>query len=528
MTSPALLTLGLGAAAALALAVAARPRIRPDKPGLVALALIVIAAAAGGTALLPAPGAGPALVALAALALVPAAAVARAFGRVDMMAVVFHRDFGTDGATLGGMRNEVAAGVGAAVIAFVALAGLGGLWGWALPGWIAAAALVVAANPALHAWAGALRRRLRPPPAPPPLALPRLRPDAARPDLLVLYLEGTDRRFSDRAVFGGCYDPVAALAPEALALTRIGQIAGTGWSLAGMVASQSGVPLLPRGFRIRHGTGRVRSFMPGVTFLGDVLAGKGYAGHYVVGCPLAFGGIGRMYADHGIPAQTGLDQIRGMFPPDEVAAAHVDWLVDDEMVLDAARRIHAGLIRGPDPFALIVETTGPHGQTGYLPRSACPDGRARRTRDIRRAVAATARLSVALVRHAQAEAARAGRPLRVVVLSDHLCHHDATPKSGQGLERWNTVLMLGDPATAGQTLDRAGSMVDVFPTLLEWLGWAEGPVAAGFGRSVLSAPPTLVEAHGIPAVDAMLEFDPALSRRLWDGPAPIASGRATA
>jgi hypothetical protein len=76
----------------------------------------------------------------------------------------------------------------------------------------------------------------------------------------------------------------------------------------------------------------------------------------------------------------------------------------------------------------------------------------------------------------------------------------------------------GDAGHRGMWINRPGRMIDVYPTLLDRAGRAEGPVAAGLGRSLLSAAPTLVEEMGIPALDATTVSDAQLSHRLW-GPA---------
>jgi hypothetical protein len=42
--------------------------------------------------------------------MVPAAEMARSFGRADLLAILLHADLGLAGATPGGLKNKVAAG----------------------------------------------------------------------------------------------------------------------------------------------------------------------------------------------------------------------------------------------------------------------------------------------------------------------------------------------------------------------------------------------------------------------------------
>jgi phosphoglycerol transferase len=116
--------------------------------------------------------------------------------------------------------------------------------------------------------------------------------------------------------------------------------------------------------------------------------------------------------------------------------------------------------------------------------------------------------------HIRAEQAATGRDLRIVLLSDHLNHTATLPKAGEGFAGFNTVILCGDPQRRGEVIDKPGSMVDVFPTLLDWLGWSDA-AAAGLGRSLLSDAPTLVEEFGIAALDRMVTGDAGFSKLVW-------------
>lgn len=63
-------------------------------------------------------------------------------------------------------------------------------------------------------------------------------------------------------------------------------------------------------------------------------------------------------------------------------------------------------------------------------------------------------------------------------------------------------------------------MVDVFPTLLEAIGYSPSRSRAGLGVSLLSNRDTLVERHGIEGINARLRAETALQQRLWEGLAP--------
>ncbi len=501
---------------AIALVVAAKPTFRPDRPGIVAALMLIAALVLGGKRLWARPRWSFLLVLGAALMMVPFVVIARGFGRIDMMAILLHREFGVDGANLGGLSSEIIAAVTSLGLIVLCVAMLAALWRLGWRSYVLIAGLLVLANPMVQYGL----RRVFIPPVPSDLVTQLRKPDLLRPaqlpDIVVIYLEGLDRRFADADRFPGAYDQILPLQNEAQAFSGVGQIAGTGWSLAGMVASQCGVPLVPNGLIGRNNYDVVARFMPNQQCLTDVLAENGYVTNFVVGTTVVFAGVDKFYIGHRTTALFGTEQHKEIFPPEVIAAASMDWILDDQMAFEAARLRADALMAQDAPFGLIVETIGPHGRNGYLSRNCAEDHHAAHTADIMAVVQCTASDALTFVREVQAKhaALRPDHDLRIVVLSDHLNHGAPFFAVRPELNAANTVLLLGG-AGQGQMSDRQGAMIDVYPTMLEWLGFAKPPVAAGLGRSLLSAAQTLVEERGIEKIDAMLSGDATLAERLW-------------
>ena len=510
-----LVTLLLAVVILLAAAVAARPAMRPDKPGLLATACLIAALALGRGGLWAAPGWMFLAPGAAAAFMLTFVVIARAFRQVDMMAIFLHADFGMKGATLKGLENEIIAAIASLALVLLPTYLIRNLWDFGPWFYGLVAAVLLALNPLVQY---VVRRQFLPPIAgdiaehlvpPGPMQVPD-----TLPDLIVIYLEGTDRRFFDTAVFGNAAAPLAELEAEGLTFTNVAQIAGTGWSLAGMVATQLGVPLLPRGLLTRNNLKIVDRFMPTLTALGDVLGEQGYAMEYVVGGDQRFGGIEAFYRTHGITRQIGLAEQSALYPADEVAAAMIDWILDDQMTFASARLRHEALVTGATPYLMVIETIGPHGRLGYLSRRASPTGRGIKSPDTKAVVRCTVEEAAWFVRDARAAHAAAGRgrPLLFALLSDHLSHNRTAPPGAAEFKGRNTVIFLGQGA--GQN-GRQGAMIDIYPTLLHWMGFAQGPVAAGLGRSLLAEPPTLVETYGTRQIDAMLTSNATLAARVW-------------
>jgi hypothetical protein len=343
------------------------------------------------------------VVAVAVAAVVPLSVIARGFGRLDLMAILFHVEFGTAGATLAGLENEILTACLAGLLFFLAVVGLAGHVGSPRVPLAFGVAVLVLANPLIQFFA--INAVLQKPDLnlASRLEVPVVNPPAVLPDIVVVYLEGLERDFARSDLFGDAYAPVAALEPEALTLTGVGQSEGTGWSMAGIVASQCGVPLLPHGFLYRNNYTIQRDFMVGQTCRADDLARE-------AGCTL------------------------------RLAA---------EFVADISAR---SVIRD--------------------------------------------------------------RQLAIVLLSDHLNHSSMMARRLPYGARRNTVLMIGGPR-AGEVIARDASMMDVYPTVLAWLGFVAPDAGAGLGRSLLGDRPTLTEDIPQDVMDRTLIGDPALSAAVW-------------
>lgn len=499
-----------------ALTVAIDPRFRPDQIGPYVLIALVVALVLGWR-LFRRPGKALWLVAIAAVLLIPAVAVARGFGRVDMIAMMFHADFGMAGATIEGLETEILQATLSALFLTLGFALLAGLWSFGARSYLVFAACLLAINPAFRslAWATVLpavesdlMERYS---APTLTATPM-----TTPDLVVIYLEGTDRHFADEAVWGDLYAPLRKLEAEGTSFTQVGQIEGTGWSLAGMVATQCGVPVLPKALTYRNNFDKLDSFMPKVDCLGDVMGRNGYELSYVVGGDVAFGGIDAFYRSHGFSRLIGMHEQEAIYGADVIAAAKGGWVLDDQLVYETARAEASRLIAQPKPFLLVVETIGPHGRMGILSRRCNEGGIVTLSKDVQRVVSCLLEDTYAFVRDAQAAHAKArpGKELRFVIVSDHLSHNPNRPDAAPEYQGFNTAIFLGGGA-AGRKVAKPGAMIDIYPTILDWMGLSVEPHAAGLGRSLLRDAPTVAEVHGIDVFNRMLISDVPLSQKVW-------------
>lgn len=336
------------------------------------------------------------------------------------------------------------------------------------------------------------------------------------PNLLLLYLESIERTYADRERFGDAYAYLDAIGDRGHVFEGVRQIENTGWTMAGMIASQCGTPLMPAGLlhdRQFEPLGRV---VPGVECLGDLLADHGYRLAYLGGASTAFAGKGIFYEDHGFETILGREELTPRLEdPDYVN----NWgLYDDSLydfTIEEIRRLDA---EDDGPWGVVNLSIAGHAPHGY-PARACRERQGEFDgQDILYSVECSAWLAFDLLDRLEAENLLDNT--LVVIASDHLTMRVSVWDELIAGERDNTFMMLGPDVEPGRRTQREASMVDLFPTILEAMGFAIDDHRAGLGVSLLSSSPTLLESYGKDKLTARMREETALQERLWEGLVP--------
>lgn len=334
------------------------------------------------------------------------------------------------------------------------------------------------------------------------------------PNLLLMYLESIERTYADRDRFGDAYADLDAIGEQGLVFEGVRQIDNTGWTMAGMIASQCGTPLMPAGLLHDRQFTPLDKVVPGVDCLGDLLSAQGYRLSYLGGASTAFAGKGLFYEGHGFDTVLGREEL---LPRLEDPSYVNNWgLYDDSLYdfsLEELRRLNAE----EGPWGLVNLTIAGHAPRGY-PAQACVDRQGEFDGiDILYSVECSAWLARDFLARAEAEGLLDNTV--VVVASDHLTMRvSAWEQLIQG-ERDNTFMLLGPGIPVGRE-SREASMVDVFPTVLEAMGFTIDWHRAGLGVSLLSGEPTLLEAYSKTEINVRMREETALQERLWEGLAP--------
>lgn len=338
------------------------------------------------------------------------------------------------------------------------------------------------------------------------------RPLAQRRNIVWIYAESLERTYLDDAVFPGLMPNIQRLAADALDFRGIASAEGSGWTIAGLVASMCGVPLTTAQGD-ENSMGRMHRFLPEAVCLADYLKQQGYRNHYLGGANGQFAAKREFLASHGF------DEVHDLawFKQRNIAARHFsNWGVHDDVLLEEAFKRFVQLSQAGLPFMLTTLTMDTHHPAGHLP-VACKDVRYRSEYGdigLLKALKCSDRLISRLVDRIRSS--EYADNTVVVVASDHLAMPNHLSHVLEEQPRENLLLFLGNDIAPRQLTAQAGSTLDSGATLLQLLDPAID--AIGFGRSLL-APSTAPSASAAAVRDQGKEYPRylAYAHSLWLG-----------
>ena len=332
-----------------------------------------------------------------------------------------------------------------------------------------------------------------------------------RPNIVWIYAESLERTYLDPSVFPGLMPQLSRLVKQGLDFRDIASPEGGGWTIAGLVTSQCGIPLTAaRGDE--NSLGRMREFLPGAHCLGDFLKGQGYRNLFLGGADSEFAAKGRFLRQHGY------DEVRDLahYRAAGIDQAHFsNWGLHDDVLLDDAFETFMQLSAAGTPFMLSALTMDTHHPAGHLP-DACSDVRYRSELGdigLLHAIKCSDMLIAGLVERIRSSPY--ADDTLIVLASDHLAMPNDLSDVLAGMRRENLLLFLA-PGLEGQQLAVPGTTLDSGATLLSLIDPARD--ALGFGRSLL-VPGAAPSASLAALEDADTGYAPylAYARALWTG-----------
>ena len=320
-------------------------------------------------------------------------------------------------------------------------------------------------------------------------------------NLIVIFLESMETNFSKHT------PEITALEKSSLNFAPGGEnVSGTTWTIAGITGKLCGIPLnMPMGINEHHG--RLPTYLPYAKCLMDVLADKGYNQLYAQGSSGEFTQKRTFWTDHGNVGIHDIEYYRSMGKVPE--KYNVFWGFEDRKLYEYAKEELDSLARQEKPFAFYMLTVDTHQPFGYLDDSCkiTLKNVGFEVRDDNRYPAALRCASMQLASFVEwIKEQPWSRNTVISVMGDH-----ATPMLSNKAEvaptdtvYWTNFIINSSVAGEAYHLGRSYSSMDMFPTLLESMGFELEERSIGLGRSLYADKPTLLEVYGKPVLDSLL------------------------
>ena len=183
-------------------------------------------------------------------------------------------------------------------------------------------------------------------------------------NLVYIYGESLERTYFDDQAFPDLTPELGSLKNEGIDFSHTMQLPGTDYTIAGMVASQCGIPLFAP-FE-GNASASLSSFFPQNICLGDILKNSGYENYFVQGANLRFAGKDVFLKSHGFDYLYGAEELKTTVADPNYKN---DWGYYDDTVLDEAWKKYESLSQEGKRFSLFTLTVDTHHPDGFISRS---------------------------------------------------------------------------------------------------------------------------------------------------------------
>ena len=293
-------------------------------------------------------------------------------------------------------------------------------------------------------------------------------------NIIFLYLEQFERTYLDESIFPGLTPNLKGLEKEAVSFINIHSPQSTNWTIAGMVASQCGIPLLVPGYRGNSMSG-LDKFLPLADCLGDILAEHRYELNYLGGSNLDFAGKGTFYISHGFETVEGLEKLQYLISKKSLSP----WGLYDDDLYEIIKERFINLNNSENPFGLFALTLDTHHPNGYISNTCngliYGDGK----NPILNSIHCADKLAGSFIESIKSNSAYTNTTL--VVTSDHLALKNSASSMLKQGDRKNLFLIF-DHDIEPEIITKPGSVFDIAPTVLSAIG--AHTQGLGFGRNL--------------------------------------------
>lgn len=275
-------------------------------------------------------------------------------------------------------------------------------------------------------------------------------------------------------------------------------VAGTSWTIAGIIGKLCGIPLnMPMGVDEYHG--KLPTYLPYAKCLMDVLADKGYNQVFAQGSSGDFTQKRTFWTVHGSVAVHDIEYYTaaGKVPKDY----HVFWGIEDRKLYGFAKEELDSLARLGKPFALYLLTVDTHQPEGYLDGSCAKEFTADE-KPYPKVLRCASRQLGDFIAWAREQSWYGNTTISV--MGDHTLEMLSDKANVPLTDTLHWVNFILNSSIDQSVSGRCYSSLDMFPTLLEAMGFRWEGRSMGLGKSLYSGDSTLLERYGQRVLDSLL------------------------
>ncbi|MCC9146803.1 MULTISPECIES: sulfatase-like hydrolase/transferase [unclassified Arthrobacter] len=357
---------------------------------------------------------------------------------------------------------------------------------------------------------------------------PTVTSDENKRNLVLIYLESGEATLADDQLFEkDSFAPLKEATPAEAGWQSVAdfqQYEGGGWTMAGLVSTQCGVPLKGVGSSDdSSATGDLdddgETYLGGSTCLGDVLAKHGYTNVFLGGANSSFAAKDTYLSTHGYSEEKGLSDWRALDEPEE--NFRKDWGLSDERLMAHAKeeidRLHAESEKTGQPFNLSMLTLDTHEPVHVYDYCNV---------DTENKVTSVFSCSMTQVAGFVDYMKEKGylEDTAVVIMGDHLKHMSAGDAFHEQLDHhenrtiFNRIWVPGQDPTV--TLRPGVDQLNMYPTILEAAGLTLKDREAGLGVSAFASEIPARSAQAMepePYTELLDSLSPRFYAEAWTG-----------
>lgn len=296
-------------------------------------------------------------------------------------------------------------------------------------------------------------------------------------NIILIYAESLESLYFDNEIFGDIVPNIKKLSEHAHRFTNLAQVGGTGWTIAGIVASQCGFPLkVSNHLASNSSIASVKNPYEEQICLADILSASGYQTIYMGGAPLWFAGKGNFLRTHGYQQIFGQEELS---PRLRDKSYQSGWGIYDESLTKMALEDLRTLENKAQPYLLTLLTLDTHHPTG-IPSASCKK-LANNNDEMSNAIYCSDQLIAEFINEVMTIVDMSDTI--IVLFSDHLSLRNTLwDKLRENRQKRRLTLMIFDDTLATVSNQR-GTHFDVAPTILEAAGF-DDHTRIGAGQSL--------------------------------------------